>query len=88
MIVNQFISILIPLLSGLLIHSYDIANTKQSQRMSYEWGEGKHNTVSMDGHLQCSNDRHGLSVKKESVTAEMAITTLLSVMRKSMFQEF
>ena len=56
MIVNQFISILIPLLSGLPSHSYDIANTKQSQRMSYEWGEGKHNTVTMDGHLQCSNN--------------------------------
>ena len=56
MIVNRFISILILLLSGLPSHSYDIANTKQSQRMSYEWGEGKHNTVTMDGHLQCSND--------------------------------
>ena len=56
MIVNWFISIHILLLSGLPSYSYDIANTKQSQRMSYEWGEGKHNTVTMDGHLQCSND--------------------------------
>ena len=56
MIVNWSISTLILLLSAIHSHSYDIANTKQSQRMSYEWGEGKHNTVTMDGYLQCSND--------------------------------
>ena len=56
---NQSMSILILLFSALHSYSYDhIANTKQSQRMSYEWGEGKHNTVSqtMEGHLQCRND--------------------------------
>ena len=91
MIVNWFISILILPLSAIHSHSYDIANTKQSQRMNYEWGEGKHNTVTMDGYLQCSNDSAcptWFVCEKESVTAEMAITTLLSVMRKSTFQEF